>query len=326
MSRKRGATLQMTLSVPGRYNIIGQSPPMQKVFDYIAKVALTDETVLITGESGTGKELVAQAIHHESPRSGKPMIVVNCDSIPATLCESQFFGHCKGAFTDAKEEHKGVFEQADGSTLLLDEIGEIPLDVQPKLLRAVETKRITPLCGTEKRVDVRIIAATSRDLRELIKVERFRPELFYRLRVTEINLVPLRERKEDIPLLIKHFLGIYRQEFQRPIELADDAIALLIDYSWPGNVRKLENLLKTVVIYEADAAVLAASKLKPHLEKVLQSYAGKFLPLKSALENYERDYILNILQFCQNDKEAAARLLGIDVSTLYRRLKRYKIP
>lgn len=198
---------------------------MQHVYSAISKTAVTDANVLITGETGTGKELVAQTIHNESPRSGKLMVTLNCAAIPATLLESQLFGHRRGAFTDAKEEHIGAFEQADGSTLLLDEIGEIHLELQPKLLRAVETKTITPLCGNQVSVDVRIIAATSRDLRELVKSGLFRKELFYRLKVVEIHLPPLRERREDIPLLIEHFLGIYQQKYQRSIVLRDDAKA-----------------------------------------------------------------------------------------------------
>jgi len=316
---------QSASSVSSRYkDIIGQSEPMQHVFNSISKVAATDANVLITGETGTGKGLVAETIHNKSLRNGKPMIMLNCAAIPATLLESQLFGHCKGAFTDAREEHTGVFEQANGGTLLLDEIGEIPPELQAKLLAAVEGKTITPLCGKEIPVDVRIIAATSRDLIELIKIGLFLKELFYRLKVVEINLPPLRERREDIPLLVKHFFDIYQREYQRSIIMADDAKALLMYYSWPGNVRELQHLLESAII-SSEKDVLTASDFEPHLTAELLSDTEELLSLKSAIENYEKEYLLKILKRYNNDKEAASRLLEIDPRTLYRRLKKYKI-
>ena len=250
--------------------LVGQSPAMRQVYELIAKVADSPSTVLVTGESGTGKELVAQALHRGSSRRDKPLIKVNCAAIPKDLVESELFGYEKGAFTGAVGSKPGRFELADGGTLFLDEIGEIPLEMQVKLLRALQESEFERVGGIKTiRVDVRLITATNRDLKSLIVEGRFREDLYYRLNVVPIALPPLRERKEDIPLLVQHFVEKYDRRLGKKVErVDDDAMQVLLRYPWPGNIRELENLVERSVLF-ADGPVIGAAQLPDSLrEKV----------------------------------------------------------
>ncbi len=240
---------------------VGESPAMRTIFEIVAKVADSPSTVLITGESGTGKELVAQALHRGSSRRDKPLIKVNCAAIPKDLVESELFGYEKGAFTGAVGSKPGRFELADGGTLFLDEIGEVPLEMQVKLLRAIQESEFERVGGIKTiHVDVRLITATNRDLKALIGDSRFREDLFYRLNVVPIALPPLRDRKEDIPLLVSHFLEKYNRRLGKKVErVEDDALALLMGYSWPGNIRELENLMERSVLFAEGRSILAGS-------------------------------------------------------------------
>jgi two-component system response regulator AtoC len=240
---------------------VGESPAMKAIFEIVAKVAESPSTVLITGESGTGKELVAQALHRGSSRRDKPLIKVNCAAIPKDLVESELFGYEKGAFTGAVGSKPGRFELADGGTLFLDEIGEVPLEMQVKLLRALQESEFERVGGIKTiHVDVRLITATNRDLKALIAEGRFREDLFYRLNVVPIALPPLRERKEDIPLLIDHFIKKYNRRLGKKIErIEEEAVQILLGYSWPGNIRELENLMERSVLFAEDRTILAAS-------------------------------------------------------------------
>ncbi len=248
--------------------LVGQSPSMRAVYDLIARVADSPSTVLITGESGTGKELVAQALHRGSSRRSQPLIKVNCAAIPKDLVESELFGYEKGAFTGAVGSKPGRFELADGGTLFLDEIGEIPVEMQVKLLRALQESEFERVGGIKTlRVDVRLIAATNRDLEELIREGRFREDLYYRLAVVPIALPPLRDRREDIPLLVQHFIAKYDQRLGKKVERVDDeAMAMLLAYGWPGNIRELENLMERSVLF-ADGPVISEAQLPDSLRE-----------------------------------------------------------
>ncbi|MYF55946.1 sigma-54-dependent Fis family transcriptional regulator, partial [Candidatus Poribacteria bacterium] len=239
-----------TSQIDAQGRMVGQSPAMQTVYQIIGRAAVSDETVLIMGESGTGKELVSELIHKNSPRSENPFIVVDCSAIPPSLIESTLFGHVKGAFTDAHADRKGKFEQADSGTIFLDEVGELPIDIQMKLLRVLQEREIEPVGSNETRqVDVRIIAATNQKLNNAITQKTFRDDLYYRLNVVPISLPPLRERKEDIPQLIDLFTNQFAQEYQIPkISISSDTIDKLIAYHWPGNVRELENAIKRALV------------------------------------------------------------------------------
>ncbi|HEY6104463.1 MAG TPA: sigma-54 dependent transcriptional regulator [Anaeromyxobacteraceae bacterium] len=248
--------------------LVGQSPAMRQVYEVIGKVADSPSTVLVTGESGTGKELVAQALHRGSPRRDKPLIKVNCAAIPKDLVESELFGYEKGAFTGAVGSKPGRFELADGGTLFLDEIGEVPLEMQVKVLRALQESEFERVGGIKTiRVDVRLIAATNRDLKALIADGRFREDLYYRLNVVPMALPPLRDRREDIPLLVQHFIEKYDRRLGKKVERVDDeAMQVLLRYSWPGNIRELENLVERSVLF-ADGPVIAAAQLPDSLRE-----------------------------------------------------------
>lgn len=251
-------------AIKNRYsfqNIIGKSPAMQKVFYTIEKVAPSRSTVLITGESGTGKELIAKAIHYHSPRKGKPFVSVNCGALPETLLESELFGHERGAFTGALQQRKGRFELAHEGTLFLDEISEMPLHLQVKLLRVLQEMEFERVGGTQTvRVDVRIIAASNRDLKKEVEAGMFRSDLFYRLNVVNIHLPPLRERREDIPLLVTHFLEKYSKEtgYSEPLKVDRDAMQCLMEYNWPGNVRELENVIERAILLSSSNVITLA--------------------------------------------------------------------
>ncbi len=297
--------------------LIGKSPPMKRVLELIEMVAPTDTTVLITGESGTGKELVARAIHAFSPRRYMPMVVIHCGALTETLLESELFGHERGAFTGAQYRKKGKFEVADGGTVFLDEISDISLKTQTDLLRVLQEKEVVRVGGTQPiRVDFRCIAATNKNLEDLVKAGTFRPDLYYRLNVFTVPLPPLRERREDIPLLAEHFLNKYATAMNRPVpRLTPEVVDLLLTYDWPGNVRELENAVERALVISRGAEIQPAHfpfQLQPHQSGNSQS-----------LEEVERAHIERVVRQCQGNLSRAARILGIDRSTLYSKLRRY---
>jgi two-component system response regulator PilR (NtrC family) len=300
--------------------IVGQTPVMQRIFEVIRKVAGTKSNVLITGGSGTGKELVARAIHLFSSKNGKRFIVVNCGAIPESLLESELFGHKKGSFTSAYEDKKGLFEIASNGTLFLDEIGYMPMSCQVKLLRAVEQRQIMPVGATEPiDIDLRLIAATNRNLLEEIKADRFREDLYYRMNVVGIHLPPLRERKEDIPLLVEHFIKKYDAEMgKRCVGVSDDVMRMLMSYEWKGNIRELQNVIERAVIF-AEGDIIEVCDIG------FVGYQGDLSSEKSerlhgAVKAYEKQYIYKMLNKYDWNKTEVAKALGVGLSSLYRKL------
>jgi len=314
-------------------NIVGTSEPMMAVFSLIEKVADTDSTVLILGESGTGKELVARAIHYNSKRGSKPLITVNCGAIPETLLESELFGYVKGAFTDAYTTREGKFDAANGGSIFLDEIGDMSLKLQVKILRVLQDKRFEPIGSTKSHeVDVRIIAATNQDLELLVKNGRFREDLYYRLNVIPIRIPPLRERKSDIPLLVHHFLERIRTEEGRQVDgISDEAMRALIEYNWPGNVRELENLIERMSIMKTGGKIELSDLPEQIVKKCdapLNASAhtdGEVISLKDAVSEYEAGLIRHALEKSGGNKNKAAKLLCINRTTLIEKIKRLGI-
>jgi two-component system, NtrC family, response regulator HydG len=322
----------------GFESMIGHSPSMRDIFQQIRMVAPTRATVLLRGESGTGKELIANAIHQQSDRKRGRFLPLNCAAIPSNLIESELFGHEKGAFTGADKTHPGKFEQANGGTLFLDEIGELSLELQAKLLRVLEEKSVTRVGGTVPTpVDVRIITATHRDLGEMVRDGRFRSDLLYRLRVVEIQIPPLRNRREDIPLLAHTFLSQFNQEHGKAVHsLSEGALKVLQDWSWPGNVRELKNVMERMVIF-CPAAEIAEGQLPPELK------GGGEVPAPSqpsdaaqptsateggepvSLDELEKRAIMKALKETGGNKTWASKRLGIGLRTLHRKLKEYSI-
>lgn len=300
--------------------IVGESAGLKDVFEVVQKVADTNITVLIRGESGTGKELVARAIHFNSTRSSKPFLAVNCGALPESLLESELFGHAKGSFTGAVTDKKGLFRSADGGTVFLDEVGEMPMPLQVKLLRALQEHEVTPVgSAVPVRFDARIVAATNRDLEEEVAAGRFREDLFYRLNVVEIDLPPLRDRREDITLLVRHFAAKAARSQNLPQKnIGEGALKALRNYSWPGNVRELENTIERAFVLSSDEITIE------DLPPKLRSASSTHLPEHGTLEQIERTYILEVMEATDGDKVAAAKILNIDLSTLYRKLKRYE--
>jgi two-component system response regulator HydG len=294
---------------------------MQKVFNLIDEVAPTGATVLISGESGTGKELVARAIHDKSPRKDKPFVVIDCSAFPSTLIESELFGHTKGAFTGATNAKAGRFEQADGGTVFLDEIGEVPLELQVKLLRVLQTQRFERLGGRQTiEVDMRIIAATNKDLLEEVRAGRFREDLYYRLEVIPIHLPPLRSRGNDVALLARHLLSLFAARMEKQIQdISSQAMRLILRYPWPGNVRELENVMEQAVIMARGDRLLPGD-----LPDKLLEPSPKTTPEKD-MWSHERDLLVQTLDECGWNKKLAAEKLGIGRSTLYSKLKRYNL-
>jgi len=308
--------------VHAKYNqnlIIGKSPSIQRILKLIDKVASSNSNIIITGKSGTGKELVARAIHQASPRASAPFVPINCGSIPDTLFESELFGFKKGSFTGAVMDKDGVFRAANSGTLFLDEVGETPIHTQVKLLRAIESKEIKPLGSSSFiHVDVRILSATNKDLRREIEEGNFREDLYYRLNIIEINMPPLSERKEDIPLLVDHFIRKYNEELKRKVIGVDnDTMRVLMNYQWKGEVRELENFIeRAVLLCEKDYITLA--DLPPHAyTNISTDYPDD---LKTAVKNFEHQHIAAILRRVNNDKNKAAEILGIGLSSLYRKI------
>jgi DNA-binding NtrC family response regulator len=313
-------------------NIIGKSESMRKVFDLIKQAAPSRSNILIIGESGTGKELVAKAIHHASPRARNAFVTVNSGSLPPELLESSLFGHMKGAFTGAIATKRGLFEVADGGSIFLDEIGNINLETQAKLLRVIQEKEFMRLGSVETiKVDVRIIAATNADLAKLMAENRFREDLFYRLNVITIQLPPLRRKREDIPLLVQHFLAKYSEENKRKVrEVTPDAMRLIMEHHWPGNVRELENTIERAVV------LCTGDRITPELLPDYLRYPARTdqpamvvpadgISLKDAVSNYERTMILQSLELANGVQKRAAELLQLKPSTLNEMMKRLGI-
>jgi DNA-binding NtrC family response regulator len=306
--------------------LLGESAPMQRVYGLMEMVASSDVTVLLTGESGTGKELVARAIHHKSPRADGPFITVNCGALPESLFESELFGYEKGAFTGAQVTKAGRFELAHGGTLLLDEIGELSLKSQVDFLRVLETKEFRRLGGTKVvTTNARIIAATNRNLAEAIKQGDFREDLFYRLNVVPIKLPSLREREEDIPLLVETFLAGFCEQHQRMSkEVSNEAMRLLRLYAWPGNIRQLRNLLERLVVTVREG-ILQPQHLPEEIQASKEDIRTMVVTLGSPLETIEKEVIQRTLAEVTNHREKAAKLLGISLRSLQYKIKQYGI-
>jgi DNA-binding NtrC family response regulator len=300
--------------------IIGKSQAMQEIFELISRVAPTDSTVLITGESGTGKELIAQAIHGNSTRCYMPFIAVSCGALPESLLESELFGYEKGAFTGAEHRKRGRFEMADGGTLFLDEIGDISLKNQVDLLRVLQHKEFTRLGGEELiKVDVRVLAATNRDLPKAIAEDRFREDLYYRLNVISIHVPPLRERKEDIPLLVDVFIRRFCLEMNREeAKIAPSALKLLMDYGWPGNIRELENIIERALVIGHGNEIVADDLPFSEKERLSGAFPG-------SLKLMEKTHIKRILEDTDWNISRAARELDIDRQTLYNKIEKYEL-
>ncbi len=313
-------------------NIIGRSPRMKQVFDLIIQAAPSRSTILITGESGTGKELVARAIHTHSARADKSFVTVNSGNLPPDLLESTLFGHVKGAFTGAVYPKKGLFDLADKGSIFFDEIGNVPLETQAKLLRVMQEREFMRLGGMETiKVDVRIIAATNVDLKREMEEGRFREDLFYRLHVISIHLPALRDRKDDIPVLAQHFLEKYGEENGRPaLEISPEALDLLMDYDWPGNVRELENVIERAVVLSAGSRIgpdLVPDHVRrtPRLQLPHVQMPAEGVSLKEVTSSYERLWIESALEAAGGVQKRAAELLRIKPTTLNEMIKRYDI-
>ena len=304
--------------------IVGTSPSVQAMLEMIERVAPSDATVLISGESGTGKELVARALHARSPRANEPFVAINCAAMPAPLLESELFGHVRGAFTDAKQARTGLFVQAGAGTVFLDEIGEMPIEMQVKLLRVLQERRVRPVGGdTELPVHARVVTASNRDLEEEVRTKRFREDLYYRINVVAIHVPPLRERADDVLVLAQHFLARSARRNRKPVTgISPPAARLLTGYDWPGNVRELENCLERAVAL-CRLEHITIDDLPPRLGAHAQ---GKLVidsgPVEMiTLDEMERRYVRSVLAAVGGNKTRAARLLGIDRRSLYRRLE-----
>jgi len=330
--KKENISLQQRIEkIEQRYsfgNIVARSEAMRHVFELVEKVADHKTTVLITGESGTGKDLIARAIHHSGRRANKPMVSINCGGIPENLLESELFGYKRGAFTDAVKDKPGRFEEGDGGTVFLDEIGELPLSLQVKLLRVLQEEEISPLGGVgSRRIDVRVIAATSKDLTREVGEGRFREDLFYRINVMPIHLPPLRERRGDIPLLVGYFIDMFNKKLQKDIEgLSSEAMPILMGYGWPGNIRELENVIERALLL-AKGRWITPEDLPSRISEE-SSYAPSFLSeenlsIRKASSRLERDLIRKALQLTAGNRTRASRILEISRPKLLAKIKAY---
>jgi len=324
-ARRMSEPVELGAARENGFAIIGNSRAMQSVYKEIGRIAATPVTVLIRGATGTGKELIARAIYQHSDRGGKPFIAVNCAAIPQTLIESELFGHERGAFTGAHQRRIGRFEQANGGTLFLDEIGDLPIDTQAKLLRVLQERSLQRVGGNELiPVDVRVLAATHRDLEEAIREKEFREDLFFRINVVTLTLPPLQERGEDIPDLVRYFIGRYARELgiDHP-SIEPEAIALLQKQPWPGNVRELENAIERAVILATSETIHPAALPDKVRERKSEPLLAERVTPNPPLDAIERAYIMWVLGSEGGNKSRAAEVLGIDPSTLYRKLSRF---
>ena len=324
----RRENLELRRQIDKRFGfegILGESEPMQRVFDTLRQVAPTDATVLIQGESGSGKELVAKALHYNSPRRNRRLVALNCAALSETILESELFGHEKGAFTGAVAPRQGRFEYADGGTLFLDEVGDLPLSTQIKLLRVIEEREFSRVGANQPiRVDVRLLAATNQDIEELVRAKRFREDLYFRLNVVRLDMPPLRERPTDLPILIDAFVKEFASKYSKPVRgVSPEAHRVLRRHAWPGNVRELRNCIESMVV-TCRAGALEVEDLPPSIRGAepwrdpgAQGLAGR------SLEEVERDLIKQTLESASGSREETARLLGIGERTLYRKLDKY---
>jgi two-component system response regulator PilR (NtrC family) len=317
-------------------NIVGQAPSMMRIFDLVKRVAPTNSSILITGESGTGKELIAKAVHYNSQLADGPFISVNCGAIPENLIESEMFGHVKGSFTGAISDKRGYFEAANGGTIFLDEIGEMPLPLQASMLRALSEGTFYPVGANEPvQSNVRVVAATNRDLEEEIRAKNFREDLYFRLNVIHIKAPSLRERKEDIGVLVQHFVEKFSKSFGKDVRsVSSDTMDLLRTYAWPGNVRELENVIERMMALESGPSLLPdglpehiREPLKPRFDTLGQSmtWNAAGVKLDEILGNVEREYLLKALEQAQSVKRDAARLLAISMRSLRYRLEKFNL-
>ncbi|MEQ8237182.1 MAG: sigma 54-interacting transcriptional regulator, partial [Syntrophomonadaceae bacterium] len=321
-------TLQMQYN--GSEKLVVSSAKMRKLLEMVIRLAAVDSTILITGESGTGKELIAEIIHSNSSRHDKPLIKVNCGAIPENLLESELFGYEGGAFTGAKKEGKpGYIELAAGGTLFLDEIGEIPLNLQVKLLRFLQSKEIIRVGGSSyHNIDVRIVTATNRELLDMVQKKQFREDLYYRLNVVPVNTPPLRERKEDIPTLVAHFMGLYNRKYHMDRKIAPEVIDIFMQYDWPGNIRELENLIERLVVI-SPGDIIRREDLPAHLIDTIgvnSSFilVSGILPLKEAVESVEKQLLEKVYNKSLTTRQMAKEL-EVDASTIVRKAAKYNI-
>ena len=321
--------------IKGRYKLdrlLGKSAPMQRVFDLLRKIAPARTSVLVVGESGTGKELAARALHELSPRADHPFLPVNCGAIPETLIESELFGHVKGSFTGANTDKVGLFEAANGGTVMLDEVAELPLTMQVKLLRVLQERKVKPVGGVaEREIDVRVVAATNRDLEAEVEKGTFRQDLYYRLNVIQVRMPPLRERREDVPMMVNHFVRKFSAEHGQPITSVDPAaMSALTAYNFPGNVRELENLVERAVTLAADGRITADAlpELTPRAAAgagVVPDLPAVGFDLERELDSFERGIVLKALERTEGNRTEAARLLGISFRSMRYRMSKLGI-
>lgn len=322
--------LKQTLAQTRPDEMLGESPPMHDTFDLVARVAATDATVFITGESGSGKELIARAIHRQSERKDGPLVAINCAAMPEALLESELFGHVKGAFTDAKTSRRGLFVEASHGTLLLDEIGEMPLGMQAKLLRALEDRRVRPVgSSSEVPFDARLVASTNRNLEEMVASKAFREDLFYRINVVHVEVPPLRSRGNDVLLMAQLFVRRFAEKHKKNVVgFTPEVAEKLLAFTWPGNVRELQNSLERAVAL-ARFEQLTVEDLPPKIRDYRPGYlvigAAEGQDELATLEEVEGRYIARVMEIVGGNKVQATKILGIDRSTLYRKLERYKI-
>jgi DNA-binding NtrC family response regulator len=322
---------RLRTEVQGRYrfeNIIGKSEKMRAVFETVAHISDLTANVLILGESGTGKEMIARALHVHSSRAKGPFIPLNCAAIPETLLESELFGYLRGAFTDARKDRRGLFQEANGGVIFLDEISEIPLNLQVKLLRVLEDKEVRPLGANQaEKVDTRVVSACNRDLDRLVEEGQFRQDLYYRLNVIRIDLPPLRARSEDIPALVEHFMRKFADQTKRKLDgIEPEALALLMNHRWPGNVRELEHTIERAVLLGKEHRI-GVKDLPPQFAARPDSplELSEAVSRGYTLKDIEREYIKRIVEDTSGNKTEAAKILGVDRTTLYRKLEEYKV-
>jgi transcriptional regulator with PAS, ATPase and Fis domain len=321
-------SMPLTVSSP---LLIGEHPLMQKIEAMVRRVAATDATVLLTGESGTGKELVARAIHNLGPRAAHPFVPVNCAALPEDLLESELFGHVRGAFTGALSSRVGMFQLADGGTILLDEVAEMPVALQAKLLRVLQNREVRPVGADQSlAVNVRVVASTNKDLAREVEKATFREDLFYRLQVIPVHLPPLRARRSDIPLLVNHFLEKNNRKYSRNVQIVDETMIYLWEYDWPGNVRELENLIERLVVLH-ESNILTPEALPPYIRSFISekklphpTLSNGTVDLRQALEQFESRLIDEALRRTNGNKSAAAQMLGLKRTTLVAKLRRKK--